>query len=119
MKKVTVLFVLIISISSCSNFFAKNSTTFHIMNSSQYTVTSVEVGLYPEHDISSYSKIIKPGESEEIILDMSNAKSEGCYTICYYLDQKLIEEVTGFYTNGCPSEDEHNLVITSEGLIKW
>lgn len=119
MKKTIVLFVLILSMLSCSNFFAKNSATFHIMNSSQYTVSRVEIGLSPEHEISSYSQIIKPGESEDIILDMSNAESEGCYTICYYLDEKLIEEETGYYTNGCPTEDEHNLVITSEGLISW
>lgn len=119
MKKITVLFVLILSLLSCSNFFIKNSATFHIMNSSQYTVTSVEIGLTPEDDIRTISQIINPGESKDIVLDMSSAKSEGCYTICYYLDDKFIEEETGYYSNGCPSEEELNLVITSEGLIKW
>lgn len=119
MKKVIFIILLVSTSLSCSNFFSKNSINFQITNNTSYTINSLEVKLNPETEIMSSSYIIQPGGSESIVLDMSRAKLEGSFCISYLIGGRYIEENTGYYTNGCPSEEEMNCVVTTDGLIKW
>lgn len=104
---------------SCSNFITKDSTVFHITNSSSYISTDISVELSTNRSISKSHSNIYPGESDDLIVEVGESEIDGVFILNYSMNGNQYKTETTRSHSDSRGYTEYHLVITNDGIISW